>query len=1441
METPSSAIPPHPRLRVSRQHPISFNDSSPVAGPSRLPDFHNADDDRENQEDTPKLPVSSTLPVSTNSDAEYPEDTPAARLRALLSLVPNSNDTVKATRTARLPPQELSTATTIDLIESDSDVPQYGSTQPSFARESLKDLFSRALREPGDTPRKDLKGKAKRRNSFDASEVEASPRVEKAWRDRGENKGKRKSLSDDEVDPAIKFTQTPNSIKISQASTFNLMREGLSGASALQDQLLSDAPLSSADESMDTATFLRGLNSSRATPPAATSTPQHSLKMSFNSQFRSNLLDQDSEMQQAMDAFDSYEGNSQPILEQNQSPPPRTSPTTISPSTRKSVSRLPVSQHPDTSTSSRDHTKHTELKSRYSFPSSTPNGFTPSAHAGGSRRSSADNSDLLHEREHSWNRPVPRTGTPDLKHRHSMNATSLRSSSPSIHFPRSSGSGSLARRSSNASLRSVDEHSSRGSSIGSQAEYRELLKQREQERNAEREHQWNKPRPRVSSNASVNSVERARTQSIPSRPSSRLSISSASSPTLHRNRHSFSSISSRSSSRAGSPALSHASIDTEAEREREMSVELEHERERNWNSPRPDWHTRNSYVRSRQNSDASIASVPPSPIPSPAPSPLPTTPSHLQRPTTSSRIRAESLRSEKASPASNSLGVSFPSSLRAASPLPSAKASPSVRSARLNSVPARPESPTPPIRKEPPKSSPNTSLHHFPRSRTPLPEETSEASPKVSPRHSRTLSSPLTNRSTASSRLSLAGSSRGKGSGIPVRSTHAKGSASKENVTTSPSTSRHSVTSINKSSATHLEVPSVVVEPVKKDETQYDEYSDMDLTDTDGEGILPQESTPTVKANASLPSETPSLLEKLSIEHHQSSLQSEEALTPQATSPPPGPLRDEARLQKVLSSPTASSDASANLQTAITSPPSPPPSPPSDAPSTPDEQDQQPAFALATPPRKSSFSMTAIQFQTPTPPKGLPDLPGPPSTSSESEDESEAGQDMLTPVTPAQSVNKSSMKTPKPPGAWSYTPAPQRQNALLRSSSLPALEDESTQYDSGLATPVASLSRAASVPPQTPALPGGWLATPHPKSVRFQTDQSLDSDASALVSTSADEKTEQKDEELKGAAERLKAMIQGEASQSETPRKKAEEVPETPVPPAIYTPPPSTPISPTTSKRSRSKSPRRKSTVKVLDEYGRPLPSEEEEPKPRKRTESSQRSIRIVDAMGNVIDDSVTSEEPSLGEFAHLSRREALSRVRDGLQELAEGMEKEKRHTQQNDSVQSRIKELRQASQNAREKREQIQERVLSQEEMRSKFIEPLRASMRRARIVTPPQATRISLLRNSWFYWGFGMLQILLVLMMYRASLAYARHYFLTTYYDPFYPDLHTYTSIPDTINYTSRSLSVGETFRTEGFGASVLKVMDDFLVALSEWKRWTWQTLGTNDARLTTAWPPT
>lgn len=228
-----------PRLRISRQSP-KYDDAldTPQAGPSRTPFMtdmgsHNENnDDGEDAQSTPRLPVKpmpSVEPTSTTQSAT-PTETPAARLRALLSRVPNSPSN------SREPPTTPAPASDRD---SDFELPRSSTATPSIARESLKDLFTRALR---DTPQKDRK----RRNSIDVSEVEASPRVQ---RERVKNKGKRRSLSDEDIDrpsstchicnsQTTRFKQSTGSgtsLRSSQAATFDILRERLTSS---QTQLI---------------------------------------------------------------------------------------------------------------------------------------------------------------------------------------------------------------------------------------------------------------------------------------------------------------------------------------------------------------------------------------------------------------------------------------------------------------------------------------------------------------------------------------------------------------------------------------------------------------------------------------------------------------------------------------------------------------------------------------------------------------------------------------------------------------------------------------------------------------------------------------------------------------------------------------------------------------------------------------------------------------------------------------------------------------------------------------------------------------------------------------------------------------------------------------------------------------------------------------------------
>ncbi|RXW23374.1 hypothetical protein EST38_g2507 [Candolleomyces aberdarensis] len=164
------------------------------AGPSRLPELsqlvdvnfsgidRDSGDTESEEQSTPRIPVASKLPPPNG-------ETPAARLRALLSLVPNHS-----TQTTPVPPPEPESESE---HESDFDRGESinANATTSMARESLRDVFSRALRAPGDTPQK----QKKRRNSIDLSDVDPSPKMEKE-RERSKIRAKRKSLSDEEVE-----------------------------------------------------------------------------------------------------------------------------------------------------------------------------------------------------------------------------------------------------------------------------------------------------------------------------------------------------------------------------------------------------------------------------------------------------------------------------------------------------------------------------------------------------------------------------------------------------------------------------------------------------------------------------------------------------------------------------------------------------------------------------------------------------------------------------------------------------------------------------------------------------------------------------------------------------------------------------------------------------------------------------------------------------------------------------------------------------------------------------------------------------------------------------------------------------------------------------------------------------------------------------------------
>lgn len=366
--------------------------------------------------------------------------------------------------------------------------------------------------------------------------------------------------------------------------------------------------------------------------------------------------------------------------------------------------------------------------------------------------------------------------------------------------------------------------------------------------------------------------------------------------------------------------------------------------------------------------------------------------------------------------------------------------------------------------------------------------------------------------------------------------------------------------------------------------------------------------------------------------------ESDAATTPPGSPPPRhSGNQDETRLQKALS--PIGSEAS--------TPTSTPPS----SPSVP-----KPNLSLATPPRRRSFNSSKIEFQTPSPPKGMPELPGPPSSSSEEGDDDKDW-------TPARldtgaHLDYSSMKTPKPPGAWNSTPLPPHRSPLIRSHSLPDTDDVEgeTTPESGLATPIASLSRANSLPMQTPAPPGAWLATPGSERRR------------SILKVRFDVESEQSTSEAlaNGNGHTVEIHVPQDESSGEVSVQNIRPI----TPPQNIELPASVEIddkvvTPVTPRSTPPSSLRRSPSIRILDAFGREQKDEAAEttvhefiPPPEINTPRSKSTIRIVDAMGREVGEVVetTTREGKSEQHIPLGHNEALRLVRQSIADLASGL-----------------------------------------------------------------------------------------------------------------------------------------------------------------------------------------
>ncbi|KAG2074539.1 hypothetical protein BDR04DRAFT_1092688 [Suillus decipiens] len=1114
MDTPSSNSFSRPRLRLNRHTPSSrVQDSSdmdftPVAVPSSARSQFNVVDDEDDNQPTPRMPLKNIASFSNSygpnsefgpsTSSATPSDTPAARLRALLA---RSLDSPNGKSPPTKPFAQLS---------EDSAGPvssRFPPATPSITRDSLKDLFSRARREPGDTPQKSKP----RRNSFDTSEMDITPVVD---REREQHKGKRKSLSDDEVDKPKSSKGSESSFRSSHAATFDSLRTRLmSSHSRLLDQnlptavydvtsqpsetgsLLADEPRLEGHINVNSATTLsRPLDSTWSSPPRSASSYQRTFQLPSQLASHSNLLDQDSDMQHAMGDLDTSEDV----------PAPMPGPSTSRPST------TPL--RPRSSLSLRGSLRHHDQSRRGSLELPGPRASSSLSDADFKEQHHSREENRMHQRERQWNRPKApsRSVTPELHHQHSLefhrrNSQEMSWTSPSRVKSVSNGvtsplsSRSLHRRGSVASLRSFDDdRSSRPSSTSSQADHHDRMAELDRDRYLEREREWNKRHPPSRPSSSLSSHSN-HSHTHPSRPSS---VTAYATPTLASLQRSSSRLSG-----ASSPASSQASHDSlqdpvEVEEEREVT----HERERNWNSPQPKWNTSRHHSHGSGGNEITFAknvhlSQSKSGRGLRGSSSLPRLAPETQLKGSPTTVKSHSHKGKVDSVLDAPTSVHPPQ--HAVSSSPSNKGEPSPHTTPLKPAAAS---------RFGWSFSRSHQLPPFDLESSPKREGHSNKEPDSLHHHAPTVSSPSP---TPSSRPSSRVSGVNRSSLIPVPSPSKRSSLFNSGSFASSTPKADDDEKFRKGHRRRSTEFTESVGSIHPHTSIRGGFGDEDMVlPSDEESVsefAPRSTTPDTRPSNSFPEDLPS-----------------ETETEVLVSPPSSPSRqrspiqtsgvpshDEARLHRALAStsatsfrpptPDSPSDTSQPQLQEQMMPSSftPPGTPPMTGSALQDESSEViPDFALTTPPRRLSSSTSILDFRTPSPPHDLSNLSVLPSSS---EDEAETREADVTPVRADEdglaNPNYTAMKTPKPPGAWAATPVPPKHlketpppptspelapAASSASTPLPRANSEPEQNpkteaptSNGLLTPIPSLSRANSLPLRTPAPPGAWMLTPN--------------------------------------------------------------------------------------------------------------------------------------------------------------------------------------------------------------------------------------------------------------------------------------------------------------------------------------------------------------------------
>lgn len=1379
-------------------------DNTPHAAHHRI----HAAAEEDDEQPTPRIPfkaitLSSGDPgpsnvvnsVPTNA---IPSDTPAAtRLRALISRV-------------SLPPPNVSSVVSENVpSEPDSDdaFSRLGSSTTSTARDNLRDLFSRALRDSMPQNRR------RRRNSVDNSEIEISPVSDRE--EVGHQRKQRRSWSDEEGENPRLTRESDSSARSSHATTFNTLRARLASSQSqimdvhlpttLYDQ--SDmSPLSPPTHAPPRTASMpsQQLDPSLGTPPAATSTPQQSFQFPSRLTSQSNLLEQDSIMQGAVgEVLDSDSQASRPSSNMM-------NPINVPASLRPLVSANSIVPEPKPVLAGRE-------------PSSSDSKIKGKSK---DRDHSPSDSKRNGQRERNWDRHTPgRSDTPNhhysrIPHGSPSHIKSISHESfTTRESPRSSLQSRLNRRGSVASLSSFDDDfSSRPSSRGSLADNHELFR----ERNYERERDWNRPHPQSRPSSSLSNSSHSHAHLHPPRP---LSATPYQTPTLA----SLQRRSSRSSLRSSSPT-SLASRESLKEQEEEEKREITHERERNWNSPRPKWGI------SKRHSLGSSGSGGTSP------------PAH--------RLSKESIKRFSASSheaphlGSSVSQASDPSNVLAGhEPWHSDQFRLWLNQNHgFGSHSRYSHSPT-----KTPAAASKFGWHFHRQSLPPLEFDSSPDPSTRRQKYSHDDPSP------PSSRPSSRASGIIKPSMIPVRT-----------VMKATPGDGHSVP-VPKPS-----YPGDDHDHFLHNGSQGGSAGQEDMVlASDEESIMDFLPSQPVQSQADAPDATPRGLDTVDAEASapsRSLLESRFSLF--ETSATDRPLDEPHPEGALLSSQSPQStgtclDPSSSAVPASFTPPGTPPST-----SNIGTGNLEPAQhgILSTPPCPPIFSSAVLHLRTPSPPRDLPDLPDPPS-----DDNVSNGTPVKLGTGTSSYPDFSTTKTPKPPGAWAVTPQqiqpPSKTPSPAHSSAAESTHNLSTIFiplprdgppsdkqtkalttEAGFTTPQ-SIVRTDSLPLQTPAPPGAWMRTPS----QFPSQGGAD------------------DQSQFGTIGRRRSFlkVRFDVSESETstvgdqpnspltairlsnvdfpePRPTEAEVitrggqSETAGPPSICAarqPATITDILSTPNAQNGLPIPRplRKSPmVRVVDEYGKERHDAEESSLQDSfdqndysnasstpgtsfqhavtSTPKVRNTVRIVDAMGRDMNEqqaiALFHEITTISDDPPRGRGEAITRIKQAVQELQEGMSDADGSADELIPSSARLEKLEEVSKGARAKRDQLalnlQREVAQRKELFFNHSAGAKTTWNNR-----PSADAISGRRKPWnrvFMYCSILIQLLLILAMWRYAHIEARRLFYTTYYDPLYPELYSLDRNPFFAGaYSSHSwtmLDSWETVRREGWRAIGMEI---------------------------------